>query len=131
MKLRNKETGQIFYTIQPVLGGEGSSIAELLEKWEDMPEEPKEYWYITDSGCIVKGNAEGEKHKQIGNHFPNKGEAKAAVDKLKAWKRLKDKGFRFKKWDYSNGMHIDFEFTKQSWATETEPDLDLLFGGEE
>ena len=40
MKLKNKETGQVFETIQPVLGGDGMSIAELNEKWEDY-EEPK------------------------------------------------------------------------------------------
>lgn len=134
MKLRNKETGQIFDTIQPVLGGEGSSIAELLEEWEDY-EEPKKYYYLDYGGRIKAMNDANDEEdiarKAIGNYFETREEAEKAVERLKAWKRLKDRGFRFKKWDYSGGMHIEFEFIKQSWATETEPDLDLLFGGEE
>ena len=68
-------------------------------KFEDYCEEPKEYWYIDCYGMVLRslynGNEWDERRKQIGNHFETKEEAKKAVEKLKAWKRLKDKGFRF------------------------------------
>ena len=70
-----------------------------------------------------------EKLKEFGNYFGTKEEAEKAVKKLKAWKRLKDKGFRFKCCD---DYHIDYELTGRCvWTDETEADLDLLFGGEE
>ena len=83
-----------------------------------------------------------ERHKAIGNKFDTKEEAEKAVEKLKAWKRLKDKGFGFL------GIHgmsyaIDFEINppythitfNEYTATEDQKefynDLQLLFGGEE
>lgn len=68
-------------------------------------------------------------------------EAEEAVRKLKAWERLKDKGFRFE--GYSNDEHgevfiktnlhiseitlFDDSYDKNSYDKKT---LDLLFGGE-
>lgn len=39
---------------------------------------------------------------EIGNCFQTKEEAERAVEKLKAWKRLKDSGLKFKGWNKSN-----------------------------
>jgi hypothetical protein len=138
MKLRNKITGEIknFDDIQISLyiGGQQSgpfydSIAELNEEYEDY-EEPKEYWYISDSGRIVKGNTEEETHKEIGNYFETKEQADKALEKLKAWKRLKDKGFRFNCW-YGGSKDISFSIPQEIIDTTTAKDLDLLFRGEE
>lgn len=140
MKLRNKKTGDIeeFEDITRVykfIGNQNTykSLAELNEEWEDMPEEPKEYWYISDSGRVVNGNAEEETHKQIGNYFSSREEAEKAVENLKAWKRLKDLGFRFKgnmlvddelviKYDFSNN-EVDVDT-----CTKVLQDVRLLFG---
>lgn len=153
MKLRNKKTGEIgelsiwhradnneitgFAVIKEneKFPTDYKNLAELNEEWEDY-EEPKEYWYIyadkpqrADCGDILE-----EDFKAIGNHFEAKEEAEKAVEKLKAWKRLKDKGFKFVEHQI-HGLTEDgegdgcayFEFDKQL----DKSDLDLLFGGEE
>ena len=114
MKLRNKKTGEIRNAVDidmytdlvylKVTDGEFDnetikyhSLAELNEEWEDY-EEPKEYWYIDYDGGILCGETDGSSAekmmKSIGNHFNTLEEAEKAVEKLKAVKRLKDKGFR-------------------------------------
>lgn len=73
--------------------------------------------------------------KEIGNYFPNRWEAEAVVEKLKAWKRLKDKGFRFN--GYDSGHNSSKELCGQAYFKagnfwfDVKSDLDLLFGGEE
>lgn len=120
MKLRNKKTGEIkeltifaekFY-LEDIDFAQGESIeygslAKLSKEWEDY-EEPKEYWCIRENGVVDKRpypivieSAEQENRKamqEIGNYFETEEEAERAVEKLKAWKRLKDKGFRFGHW---------------------------------
>lgn len=98
----------------------------------------KKHYIISDSGSIIGFTKEDyemlpEKSRklfeELGNHFETKKEARQAVERLKAWKRLKDKGFSFKGYDDYN---IDYELTGRCvWTDETEKDLDLLFGGEE
>ena len=133
MKLRNKKTGKIIpIEIHNIAGKNYNSLAEINEEWEDY-EEPKDFWFIDDEGDVGVVSEEYEKHlnemKSIGNYFNTQEEAEKSVEKLKAWKRLKDKGFRFKACD---DYHIDYVFTgKCYWSDETEKDLDLLFGGEE
>lgn len=112
MKLRNKKTGeigelQITEKHYAVAVGNGTancnvkvycSLDKLNAEWEDY-EEPKEYWFLSGRGevkCIEDENTVFDKdHKFIGNYFETKEEAEKAVEKLKAWKRLKDKGLRF------------------------------------
>lgn len=148
MKLKNKKTGKIGYLyehslvqdiiiVYDVKGivGKYISLAELNEEWEDY-EEPKEYWYIDPEGTIIcepDDEAPYDNYrKQIGNYFDTREEAEKAVEKLKAVKRLKDKGFEFTGWGCENQkLYAKIRFNKKAWATETEPDLDLLFGGEE
>ena len=119
------------------------SLTELNAEWCDVPEEPKDFWYIGDLMIICGTEGEFttpdlasftkkdiEKLKAIGNYFETKEEAELAVRKLKAWKRLKDKGFRFTAW-YGGIKDIDWEIT--SLGNETYiprqicDDLDLLF----
>lgn len=155
MKLRNKCTGEIvefrylqsdhvaplvlttYENDKPEMY-KYNSLAELNEEWEDY-EEPKEYYCIdwTEPRAIYRTTYEDEGddfNKEIGNYFETKEEAERAVEKLKAWKRLKDKGVRFGKrrhghyggemfWECPNGTGVS---DKQIWK-----DLDLLFGGEE
>lgn len=104
-----------------------------LEEWEDY-EEPKEHWYINFIGGIEKTDRDendepGRAMTEIGNYFETKEEAEKAVEKLKAWKRLKDKGFRFID-------HIDRDtgqgMTRYEWDGYINgEDLDLLFGGDD
>lgn len=161
MKLRNKKTGAI-YSIEDIdLGNNAdgiwlgmtkyNSLAELNEEWEDY-EEPKDFWYIDD--FMIMCGTEGEfttpdlasftkkdieKLKAIGNYFETKEEAEKAVEKLKAFKRLKDKGFRF---DLSPALeHCDdkkFDISiigtmpaKWWYNDKVVDDIHYIFGGEE
>lgn len=139
MRLINKRTGEIAKLEGGVIQRNNlpdyildsyNSLAELSEEWEDYHEETKEYWYITDIGCTGR-ETEGKQvgtRKSIGNYFETKEEAEKAVGKLKAWKRLRDNGFKFKAYqlqELKNKFWIDHGYT------EIEDDLGLLFGGEE
>ena len=66
--------------------------------------------------------------KSIGNYFETKEEAEKAVEKLKAWKRLKDKGFRFVEYDTEHCGLSTIYFVYDNEIDKK--DLDLLFGGE-
>jgi hypothetical protein len=61
--------------------------------------------------------------------WETKEEADFVVEELKAWKRLKDAGFRFEGWWVPEGRAIEIgaRFNK----TGIKKDFDLLFGGEE
>ena len=153
MKLRNKKTGKIeeFEDITRVfkfIGNQNTynSLAEFIDEWEDVPKEPKEEWYINCIGEVLENNkaychtVTPEKLQSIGNYFETKEEAEQAVKKLKAWKRLKDKGFRFTNWNCSLG-EIYFKVPDTFFDTpdtlgetiseETSKILDFLFRGEE
>ena len=147
MKLRNKKTGEIIQlSVKCENGGElrtfdlntntdkPITLAELNEGWEDY-EEPKEYWFIDYDGGIIpfdrrKETATDRLMKSIGNYFETREKAEKAVEKLKAWKRLKDKGFRFNGW---NGTQIgsNIAYISEIYYEGCADDMDLLFGGEE
>ena len=138
MKLRNKKTGVIVF-VEDTSSLEYHSIAELNEEWEDY-EEPKEYWYIENNGDIHKETYSGdyyeEEMQEIGNYFETKEEAERAVEKLKAWKRLKDNGYRFKgvSVEYDGyKIHLECDIRKKEHYTPTQDhkDMDTLFGGED
>ena len=157
MKLRNKRTGEIgiinyfdnqsivIYPIDENWNAKGDkkyvyhSIAEPNEEWEDY-EEPKEHWCVTMYGGITRIKDDEEPIDdliEIGNYFNSKEDAYDAWDKLKAWKRLKDKGFRFEYYDYSDRdlhNHIQIKAITNREVEDSmlyKEDLDLLFGGEE
>lgn len=69
------------------------TLTDFNEDWEDY-KAPEEYWYISDCGRVIKGNTSGVLHREIGNYFETKEDTEKAVEKLKAWKRLKDKGLK-------------------------------------
>ena len=109
MKLRNKKTGEIIEIDNFCFPRSANpkwiySLEELNENWEDY-EEPKKHYEILAMGAVLEQeDAEDEifrnqEQREIGNYFETKEEAEKAVEKLKAWKRLKDKGFIFSCWD--------------------------------
>lgn len=161
MKYKNKKTGEVrdwdfgdWY--QKILNPDNKenyecSLADFIdrvikfkEEWEDY-EEPKEYWFIDAFGNIIQNRItkhrgdeytdmsdDYERQKEIGNYFETKEEVEEAVEKLKAWKRLKDKGFEFMWVDKKNGSVKFGFFNKEGKITEEMwQDIDLLFGGEE
>jgi len=117
--------------------GERTMAGAFEWKYEEDYEEPKEYWYIDYDGGILCGetdNSSAERMmKSMGNYFETIEEAEKAVEKLKAWKRLKDDGFTFKNWTINQTGTIDCFAT---WRDNIPPsrknptllaDLDLLF----
>lgn len=152
MKLRNKKTGEIVkvnnlhafvHTDEAFVHTDEetkiyNSLADFNEEWEDY-EEPKEFWYINLSGEVDNMADDGSYDfirymKEIGNYFETKEEAKKAVEKLKAWKRLKDIGCRFILDDNFAVKFVGPEVTKIVSAEEGRMLCDgykLLFGGEE
>ena len=152
MKLRNKKTGEIgevgylanssgeiivnhiddldeWYTYK--------SLAELNNEWEDY-EEPKEYYYLNEylelDHEMWTDTEFDNKLKALGNYFETKEEAEKAVEKLKAWKRLKDKGVEFYGWRKNQTGTYDFLARWKDIPPKMHDiieDLNLLFGGEE
>ena len=161
MKLRNKGTGKIgilsvdidrpdngirVYADDHIAYRMYDSLTELNEEWEDY-EEPDEIWYIDWRGGIRLADLGNtwEDEKEIGNCFYSKEEAEKAVEKLKAIKRLKDKGFKFEgiKEDYTRILQSQdpfragkryLQFNKsedEEWMKENWKDLNICFGGDE
>ena len=117
------------------------SLAELNEEWCDY-EEQKGNWTIDpmnenyiDDGRYTAPD-ELERYEELGLKFNTEEEAELAVRKLKAWKRLKDKGFRF------TGINDDEDSQElitqcgilceaDIYHLEKDADFLLIFGGEE
>lgn len=137
MKLQNKKTGEIVpaSNIAVGIGNDGKwydSLAELNKDWKDY-EEPKGYWsYDTFNNDVTFNSIANEDDRKadqaIGNYFETEEEAEKAVEKLKAWKRLKDKGFRITLNDYKGNAWL-----QANWGNlqGDYSDVLLLFGGEE
>lgn len=135
MKLRNKKTGEIVKVnnLNAFVHTDEetkiyNSLADLNAEWEDVPEEPKGYYYVATTGLIKYDDtpfcAIHKDRKLIGNYFETKEEAELAVRKLKAWKRLKDKGF----------INEQVFSMNLNWCNPDDYDwkaFKLLFGGEE
>lgn len=145
MKLRNKKTGEIsdFAFVRANSSIDDYTIADLTEEWEDY-EETTGYWYIGFDGvvigCVAPFDDEiVQKRKAIGNYFETEEEAEKAVEKLKAWKLLKDEcNIRFDgiirdERGFVKGVKIDYDRHQVTFDRMNEI-LDavyLLFGGEE
>ena len=139
MRLRNKKTGEIVEAngINFTQGHEKyNSLAEFTADWEDY-EEPKG-WCVTMYGGISRITKDDEvvipDLKEIGNYFNDKESAYDALRKLKAWKRLKDKGFKLKGWYMSKNtlnIEIDGGFPEDVSLYDVMDDLDIVSGGEE
>lgn len=110
MRLRNRKTGQEgnfiinkdhFECVDLDCVPFYFSLSELLNEWEDAT---STIWYITHDGSIYSADIGNSwtREKTIGNYFETREEAEKAVKKLKAWKRLKDSGLKFKDLNKSN-----------------------------
>ena len=149
MKLRNKKTGEITnFVIEGDVIREGClfgktyySLAELNEEWENYEDE---LYYIISAEhkdgyiCALKEDYKElcETANELGIGFETEKEAQKAVEKLNAWKRLKDKNFHFLKYSALGCGEIEFSLNFEDMDDEGEigelrHDLDLLFGGEE
>ena len=167
MRLRNKKTGEIgnlVLNINPnresysVLSTENGdticgnlvvadydTLTELNAEWQDATEEPKGTYFINTQGDVQFWDSSSfaypddwTKEKEIGNYFDSREEAEKAVEKLKAWKRVKrdlvslnwqrERDGSFSVWGEfktGNTLRADVYLDIHS------KDLDLLFGGEE
>lgn len=156
MKLRNKKTGEIGWLYCDHIGNpkkmtvflndndlsaehwDYSTLAELNEEWEDYHEEPEfgfiidlmeeDYISADDSGYT---GTDVERAKELGLWFETEEEAERAVEKLKAWKRLKDKGLHVTTFYVEDGSLVIRAKTHNSSGAENWDDLDLLFSEEE
>lgn len=143
MKLRNKKTGETraFDEVmrEAYKWNSYNSLAELNDEWEDVPEEPKKktFVWIDYDGEVIEDSItpfdnDVKRLKAIGNYFETKEEAEREVEKLKAWKRLKDKGFKFKWWVRTTDNFGDtIEITATSPMMTCSEELDTIFGGED
>ena len=146
MKLRNKKTGEIIELLakpsfvkrnDDFLQSEVNtfnSLAELNAEWEDY-DEPKEYWFIDirypkvePKKDINLSNSMRKRLKEIGNYFETKEEAEIALRKLKAWKRLKDKGFKLDAVVGDTFFCLDILISGKSYEA-IKDDLNIVFGG--
>lgn len=157
MKLKNKKTGeigelQITEKHCAVAVGNGtascgieiySSLAELNEEWTDY-EEQKGNWTIDpmnenyiDDGRYTAPD-ELERYEELGLKFNTEEEAEKAVERLRAWKRVKrdlvslnwqrERDGSFSVWGEfktGNTLRADVYLDIHS------KDLDICFGGEE
>lgn len=134
MKIKNKKTGEIVEATDFNIISEYNSLAELNEEWEDY-EEPKKFWFVDSAGEVQDTTYVTDYDKtnlrKFGNYFETEEEAEKAVEKLKAWKRLKDKGFKFKDFGRLNDCATFIRATHDESWSELYDDLNLLFGGEE
>ena len=148
MKLQNKKTGEIWTLTNRNEGtsavlwvSNGSqthvieSIEELANNFEDY-EEPKfirDYWFIDSCGGINKQEADilGANRREIGNYFETEEEAEKAVERLCAWKRLKDKGLHVTTFYVEDGSLVIRAKAHNSSGAENWEDLNLVFGGKE
>lgn len=134
MKLRNKKTGGVDDFKIEAAGLEWvgyTSLKEFCEDYEDY-EEPKEWWFIDAGGEVVETTYITDYDKtnlrKFGNYFETKEEAEKAVEKLKIYNKLKQKGFVFSGWYYSTEGQLVILADNHEFS-ETEPeDLTELFG---
>ena len=136
MKLRNKKTGgKLEWDGDLALCNRGkygesleedhyNSLTDLCADWEDYEEPKEDYIRVIESFIHYVEEADGS--------FCCDESVKKFVEKLKAWKRLKDAGFEFKGWKVldHDSPRIYFNVYRKN-SDDIVPFLDLLFGGEE
>ena len=154
MKLQSNITGEIkdwnfSEWLHYIIHSEGKSgeacdvkeFTERVEKFKDEWVDFKEFWHICSDGNVTLMqlgqyyDMTVDTYKRIGNYFETREEAEKAVEKLKALKRLKDKGFKFTGWEESptedDSDTIFFITKNRALDDETQDSLTLLFEGEE
>lgn len=112
-------------------------LKTFANDWEDCEDE---HLYVISAEiscgyeCVLKDDYATlcDTAVELGIGFKTEEEAEKAVEKLKAWRRLKDKGFKFcgikaGSRTISFGLNASYYFVPDM----VQDDLDLLFGGEE
>lgn len=88
------------------------------------------HWEYVDEPEVVYPSNDNE----LVIHFEDTNECQDFYNKLLAWKRLKDKGFRFNKWtipEEPKTPHIKLVIDAEMDVPNSPYDLDTCFGGEE
>ena len=138
MKLRNKKTGEIIegeFWLAEIKDGMRNLRKKLktdddIDEWEEY-EKPEVRWCIGNSGLVhkEKTNLHSEAREVIGNSFGTEKEARQAVEKLKAWKRLKDKGLKANRTEISGDSFIcEFILPDHSDYSRSIDDFELALG---
>lgn len=114
------------------------SIFDIWEHWEVVDIKSCHY-FCSNSGKIHEEQDDNpsvnyEDRKLIGNNFKTKADCEHAVEKLKAFKRLRQKGLVFCGWSIAKGK-IDFIIDEHQVAQDgivfddVIRDMELLFSG--
>ena len=86
----------------------------ILTDWFEEVKEPTRWkpelgykYYLSDSNGSIYDSVWSNDYidrsrSEIGNCFESREEAEKAIERLKAWERLKDAGLKFKDWNKSN-----------------------------
>ena len=107
--------------------------------WEDY-EGPKTHWYIYGAEPLEVDDENWNEEfinelKDTGNYFETKEDAEKAVEKLKAWKRLRDSGISFEakvidgRWYL--GPKVEPKPRTSNEVNDLFKDVMFIFGGEE
>lgn len=79
---------------------------EIKETTRWKPETDQKYYFIRTSGYVYDSiwtnDSIDDGRFEIGNCFESRDEAEKAVERLKAWERLKGAGLKFKDWNKIN-----------------------------
>lgn len=79
---------------------------EIKESTRWKPEENQKYYFLDSNGYVYNNiwadDSVDHGRLKIGNYFESREEAEKAVERLKAWERLKGAGLKFKDWNKSN-----------------------------
>lgn len=155
MKLRNKDDGRVRefgieegksfpYYLRDEYGNTAhfKTLAEVARYWEDYEEDELLYVISAEhkSGyqCVLKEDYPEicKVAKELGIGFETEKECQKAVLKLKAWKRLKDKGFELSGcFDTDEGEDGEVLVMTNGYIPHIDDDilanLEIVFGGEE
>ena len=115
---------------------------EINESTRWKPDRNQKYYYLGNSGSVyydtwANGSPIDNGRFEIGNCFQTEEEAEQAVEKLKAWKRLKDSGLKFKDWNKSNydrtfcvNAEVEHDVAASEFFKDLRVALDMEIGNE-
>jgi predicted Fe-S protein YdhL (DUF1289 family) len=136
----SEATGICRTDIQKCCKGERTMAGAFEWKYEEDYKEPKTHWYIYGAEPLEvdDGNWSEEfinELKDTGNYFETEEEAQKAIEKLKAWKRLKDAGVSFKPTTIGHKWYLEPHASPENRtfkeSQELFKDVMLFFGGED
>ena len=111
------DSGSLIHESDGVVAYSWSTIDKfpnILPDWFEEVKEPTRWkpelgykYYLSDSNGSIYDSVWSNDYidrsrSEIGNCFESREEAEKAIERLKAWERLKDAGLKFKDWNKSN-----------------------------